>query len=106
MSNFPEMKASVAVDRRITVTGLVAFGSELVATSVKGDKAEGFEMADATRHFFSGSWPEFYDRLMVPVFIEPSRRLLCRTFSVATGRGLRTLPRRWLNQGCIVNYSH
>ena len=27
--------------RWITVTGLVAFGSELVATSVKDDKAEG-----------------------------------------------------------------
>ena len=28
-------------------------------------------MSDATRHFFFSSWPEFYDRLMVPVFFEP-----------------------------------
>ncbi len=26
-------------------------------------------MSNPTRHFFSGSWPDFYDRLMVPVFL-------------------------------------
>jgi hypothetical protein len=64
-------------------------------------------MSDATRHFFSGSWPEFYDRLMVPVFFEPyARRLAERlkdmtsghVMEIAAGTGvvtrelIRTLP--------------
>ena len=43
-------------------------------------------MSDATRHFFSGSWPEFYDRLMVPVFFEPyARRLAERLKGMTSG---------------------
>ena len=63
-------------------------------------------MSDATRAFF-GSWPEFYDRLMVPVFFEPyARRLAERlkgmtsghVLEIAAGTGvvtrelMRTLP--------------
>jgi hypothetical protein len=32
-------------------------------------------MSDATRAYL-GSWPEFYDRLLVPVLFEPYARLL------------------------------
>ncbi len=46
-------------------------------------------MSNATRHFFSGSWPEFYDRLMVPVFFEPyARRLAERLKSMTAGHVL------------------
>jgi hypothetical protein len=63
-------------------------------------------MSDATRAFF-GSWPEFYDRLMVPLFFEPyARRLVERlkgmraghVMEIAAGTGvvtreqMRTLP--------------
>jgi len=30
-------------------------------------------MSDTTRHFFFSSWPEFYNRLMVPVFSNRTR---------------------------------
>jgi ubiquinone/menaquinone biosynthesis C-methylase UbiE len=64
-------------------------------------------MSNATRHFFSGSWPEFYDRLMVPVFFEPYARRLAEhlkgmtsgdVLEIAAGTGVvtreltRTLP--------------
>jgi ubiquinone/menaquinone biosynthesis C-methylase UbiE len=64
-------------------------------------------MSDATRHFFSGSWSEFYDRLMVPVFFEPYPRHLAErlkgmtsghVLEIAAGTGvvtrelMRTLP--------------
>jgi SAM-dependent methyltransferase len=43
-------------------------------------------MSNPTRHFFSGSWPEFYDRLMVPVFFEPyARRLAERLKGMTSG---------------------
>ena len=46
-------------------------------------------MSDATRHFFSGSWPEFYDRLMVPVFFGPyALRLAERLEGMTSGRVL------------------
>src|SRR5271167_31684 len=46
-------------------------------------------MSDAMRHFFSGSWPEFYDRLMVPVFFEPyARRLAERLKGMKSGHVL------------------
>ena len=45
-------------------------------------------MSDATRAFF-GSWPEFYDRLMVPVSFEPyARRLAERLKGMASGHVL------------------
>jgi hypothetical protein len=46
-------------------------------------------MSDATRHFFIGSWPEFYDRLTVPVFFEPyARRLAERLKGMTSGHVL------------------
>jgi SAM-dependent methyltransferase len=46
-------------------------------------------MSDAACHFFSGSWPEFYDRLMVPVFFEPyARRLAERLKGMKSGHVL------------------
>jgi hypothetical protein len=45
-------------------------------------------MSDATRAFF-GSWPEFYDRLMVPVFFAPyARRLAERLKGMTSGHVL------------------
>jgi SAM-dependent methyltransferase len=55
-------------------------------------------MSNAARAFF-GSWPEFYDRLMVPVFFEPYARLLAErlkgmtsghVLEIAAGTGVVT----------------
>ena len=63
-------------------------------------------MSDATRAYL-GSWPEFYDRLLVPVLFEPYARLLAgrlrgmtsgNVLEIAAGTGvvtrelIRTLP--------------
>src|SRR5216683_2475629 len=45
-------------------------------------------MSDAARAYV-GSWPEFYDRLMVPVFFEPyARRLAERVKGMTSGNVL------------------
>src|SRR6266481_2633463 len=64
------------------------------------------EMSDATRAY-RGSWPKFYDRLLVPVLFEPYARLLAgrlqgmtsgNVLEIAAGTGvvtrelIRTLP--------------
>ena len=50
-------------------------------------------MSDATRHFFFSSWPEFYDRLMVPVFFEPyARRLAERLKGMTSGTSWKSQP--------------
>jgi hypothetical protein len=55
-------------------------------------------MSDATRAYL-GSWPEFYDRLLVPVLFEPYARLLAgrlqgmtsgNVLEIAAGTGVVT----------------
>jgi SAM-dependent methyltransferase len=85
---------------------LVAFDRTRAQTkSVESWQSEG-EMSDATRAYL-GSWPEFYDRLLVPVLFEPYARLLAgrlqgvtsgNVLEIAAGTGvvtrelIRTLP--------------
>ena len=88
------------------IVDLVAFDqTRAQTTSLESWQSEGV-MSDATRAYL-GSWPEFYDRLLVPVLFEPYARLLAgrlrgmtsgNVLEIAAGTGvvtrelIRTLP--------------